>query len=84
MKKYFVQCIDSNGDVTGSMNTMPEIAEMFGFRDCTDCDYRVFDISEFGRVRVIIHVGAVSAPFNHHKFLSMDGEVVYEGYSTEH
>jgi len=85
MKKYLVQT-RCDGEVSGSMNAPAEIIEMFGFADCTGCEYEVFDVSdEFGKVVKLEYIPAVSAPFNYHTFVSSaTGEVVFEGYSTEH
>ena len=85
MKRYFVQMMDPTGDVTLSVNTEPQILNFFGFRDCTDCEYTVFDADEFGKAVKIDHIPASSAPFNYHTFVNSEtGEVVFEGYSDEH
>lgn len=85
MMKYFVQTKYDDGEIGGSMNTAPQIIEMFGFRDCTDCEYQVYDVSEFGKVVELLHIPAISAPFNYHTFVSSrTGEVIFEGYSQEH
>lgn len=85
MKKYFVQTMFPDGEIGGSMNTAVEIISMFGFRDCTDCEFKVYDVSEFGKVVELEHWPAISAPFNYHRFVNPEsGEVVFEGYSPEH
>lgn len=48
MKKYFVQTQFPDGEVFGSMHTAGQIIELFGFRDCTDCEYIVYDIAICG------------------------------------
>ena len=84
-KKYLVQTMTEDGDVFSTMETIYEITEDFGFRDCTNYDFKLFDVSTFGEVVEIVHVPAVEAPFNYHLFInSKTGEVEYEGYSAEH
>ncbi len=85
MKKYLVQTRHDDGEVSGSMNAPAEIIEMFGFTDCTGCEYEVFDVSEFGKVVRLEYCPATSAPLNYHCFVSTaTGEVMFDGYSTEH
>lgn len=86
MKKYFVQTKYPDGEIGGSMHTAQQIIDMFGFRDCTDCEFEVFDITvAFGSMVRLIHEPAVSAPFNFHSFInSATNEVEFEGYSPEH
>lgn len=85
MKKYFVQQLDTDGVVSLSVNTANQIVDMFGFRDCSGCEYEVFAADEFGRVVRLYHVPAKVAPFNYHVFCNEEtGEVEIEGYSPEH
>lgn len=85
MTKYFVQQRDPDGEVSLSVNTSAQIIEMFGFRDCTDCDFEVFKSEEFGKVVRLEYVPPKGAPFNRHVFINSEtGEVEIEGESTEH
>lgn len=86
MKKYFVQTKYPDGEIGGSMNTSQQIIDMFGFRDCTDCDFEVFDITvAFGSMVRLIYEPATKAPFNFHRFISSaTNEIEFEGYSPEH
>lgn len=81
-EKYLVQT-NCDGEVSASMKTPTEIIEMFGFMDCSGCEYEVFDVSEFGAAIRLEHT--VSATPNYHIFASTTtGEVMFEGYSAEH
>ena len=85
MTKYFVQTQYPDGTVGISVNTDIQIIDMFGFRDCSDCEFEVFKSEEFGKVVKLYHVPAVKAPFNYHVFCNSEtGEVEFEGYSSEH
>lgn len=85
MKKYFVQIRYPDGDIGMDVCSAREIIEMFGFRDCTDCEYEVFDGTVLGSMIRLIHEPAVSAPFNYHQFInSATHEVEFEGFSKEH
>lgn len=83
--KYFVQQLDPDGVISLSVNTADQIIDMFGFRDCTDCEYEVFKADEFGKLVRLQHVPAMQAPFNWHTFINTEtGEVEFEGFSPEH
>jgi len=85
MKKYFVQTKHPDGEIDLSVNTAAQIIEFFGFRDCTDCEFEVFDGTVFGAMIRLIYEPAEHAPFNYHKFINpRTGEVLFAGYSTEH
>lgn len=85
MKKFFVQTKDCDGEVSLSINTGPQIVEMMGFRDCTDCEYEVFLAEKFGKAVKLEYIPRMSAPYNLHTFVNPEnGEVVIEGYSKEH
>lgn len=83
MKKYFVQQRDPDGVVTLSVNTDAQIIQMYGFRDCTDCEYEVYVADEFGKVVKLEH--SYGKRPNYHYFSRTDtGEVEFEGESPEH
>lgn len=82
--KYLVQCKYPDGSVSCGMYSDIRIIEMFGFRDCTDCEYEVYDVSRFGTVKKLIYKPATQAPFNYHEFCDTDGTVLLSGYSPEH
>ena len=85
MKKYFVQTKHPDGEIDLSVNTAGQIIEFFGFRDCTDCEFEVFDGTVFGSMTRLIYEPAVSAPFNFHRFInSATKQVEFEGFSKEH
>lgn len=85
-KKYFVQTKYPDGELGGSMNTASQIIDMFGFRDCTDCDFEVFDITvAFGSMVRLIYEPATKAPFNYHRFINSATKYIeFEGFSPEH
>mgnify|MGYP007098662163 CR=1 FL=1 len=85
MRKFFVQQMSPDGEVSLSVNTANQIVEMMGFRDCTDCDFEVFSGNEFGKVVKLEYIPSVEAPHNLHIFKDpTTGEDVIKGYSTEH
>lgn len=85
IKKYFVQTRYPDGEIGGGMRTKYQIIDMFGFRDCTDCEFEVYDVSEFGKVVKLEDMPANHTPCNYHCFCNTEtGEVVFEGYSSEY
>lgn len=85
MKEYFIQTRHPDGKIESGIGASNQIIYMFGFRDCTDCEFEVYDVSEFGKVVKLEHKPATQAPFNYHSFINTEtGEVEFEGYSPEH
>ena len=85
MKLYLVQEKLPDGEMFAKMKPATEIINDFGFRDCTDAEYEVYDVSEFGKIIKLEHWPAISAPFNYHRFVNPESrKVVFEGYSPEH
>lgn len=85
MGEFILQTRYPDGTVSVSVEREAHIIERYGFRDCTDCDFEVFASVGFGEIRKLEYVPAMSAPFNFHQFIDpVTGEVVFEGYSTEH
>lgn len=85
MKKYIVQTRYPDGEISLSVNHPAAIIDMFGFRDCTDCEFEVFDGSIFGSMVRLIEEPIVSSPFYFHRFInSATHEVEFEGFSKEH
>lgn len=85
MKKFFVQELHDNGEVVGSVNTAHEIVTFLGFRDCTNCEYEVYDFSEFGKVVKLEEDANIGWPSNYHRLVNpFTHEIVIEGYSAEH
>lgn len=82
--KYLVQCQYPDGSISCEMCSDVQIIEMFGFRDCTDCEYEVYDVSRFGAAEKLVHKPAMEAPFNYHEFCDSHGTVLFSGYSSEH
>lgn len=84
-KKYFVQTLYPDGTVDGGMHTAGQIIDMFGFRDCTDCEFEVYEIGTFGSMIRLVYEPADSAPFNFHRFINSATKMVeFEGCSKEH
>lgn len=83
-KLFFLQIAHPSGEISLAVKTDDEIIEAFGFRDCTDCDYRVFRAKEFGVVEPLRHIPADHALFNYHKFVDSHGVVVFAGFSAAH
>lgn len=83
--KFFVQQKSQDGEVDLSVNTGNQIVEMMGYRDCTGCEFEVYAADEFGEAVKLEYIPSVKAPYNRHVFINPNnGEVVIEGYSTEH
>ena len=83
--KFFVQQKSPDGEVSLSVNTGGQIVEMMGYRDCTGCEFAVYVADEFGEAVKLEYIPRVKAPYNRHVFVNPNnGEVVIEGYSTEH
>lgn len=84
-KCYLLQERLPDGSASGTVCAPGPIIRAFGFRDCTDSEYEVYEISEFGRVTKLEHEATVTAPFNYHKFINPEtGEVAFDGYSPVH
>ncbi len=88
MKKYLLQTLrhddTGSGQPSVTLATAQQIIEAYGFADCSGDEHAVFDISVFDRAERLTHVPAVTAPFNNHKFVNSEGEVIFDGFSTEH
>ena len=84
MKKYFVQQKGPDGEVTGCMVNAQGVIDMFGFRDCSGCEFEVYDIGKFGELEKLTHIPATSAPFNFHQFNRSNGKIAIAGFSPEH
>ena len=86
MKEFLLQVKYPDGEISSSVQPEVVIINRFGFSDCEpDVEYEVFDLSDFGHPVRLEHIPAMSAPFNHHVFISTEtGEVMIEGYSPEH
>lgn len=83
--QYLVQTKHPDGSVTADFMFPSAIIDIFGFRDCTDCEHEVFDVSQFGKIIKIEHEPATSAPFNYHRFVNTEtGDTEFEGSSLEH
>lgn len=85
MKNYLVQAKYPDGEIEAYMRNAYAICDMFGFRDCTDCEYEVFDVSEFGKVVRLEHNYPCLPNCTVHEFINTEtGEVEFEGVSAEH
>lgn len=85
MKKYFVQTKYPDGEISGGMHTPQQIIDMFGFRDCSGCEFEVYDVSEFGKIVKLEEQGDIMSPSNYHRLTNiLTEDTVIEGYSPEH
>lgn len=85
MKQYLVQIMEEDGAVAVAIKSANQILEMYGHRDCSGEDYKVYDVSEFGEVRELEYKPSMDGPCNYHTFVYFDtDEVAFSGFSTEH
>lgn len=81
--KFFVQCEHPDGSVTCGMYTGPQVIEMMGYRYITDCEYKVYDVSQFGEVEMLTCVQPVSPTSNFYDFRNKQGDSLISGYFPE-
>lgn len=84
--EYFVQCKYPDGDVNGGMFTEQQIIDMFGFRDSTDCEYEVYDVTRFGDVEKLEHRQDSFREPLYHRFVStrFGTQTVFSCFRQEH
>ena len=86
MKQYLVQ-IKSDDEVINS--SLMKSNEIISRQDATDYTYetlQVYDISEFGKVKPLKIFGCWHDPKNplYIKVVDENGNVVFDGYGTDH
>ncbi len=80
---YLVQAQYPDGSTNAMMKPEGQIIRDLGYRDCSDTEYEVYDVSSFGKIVKLEEV-AGSQP-NHHCLVNPEtGETVIEGFSPEH
>ena len=81
MEKYLVQRIIDDESCAALM-TKAALISYIDMDDCHGEDYRIFDVSEFGKVKELKYVG-----WQPHCLIELedaDGNVVVSGYGTDH
>lgn len=84
MKEYLLQIRYDDGSVGATMAAPSAIINKYGFRDCSNEEYEVYDVSEFGKIVKLMHFTVPGHP-NWHRFV-VPGEIIpaFEGFSPEH
>lgn len=84
-KLYLLQERRVDGSAVPTICTPGNVIRAYGFQDCTDAEYEVFEISVFGEVTKLEHEAQTQPPFNYHRFINTKtGEVAFDGFSPEH
>ena len=81
MEKYLVQRI-IDGESHAELMTKAALINYIDMDDCHGEDYKVFDMSEFGKVKELEYVG-----WQPHCLIELkdaNGNVVVSGYGTDH
>lgn len=81
MEKYLVQRI-IDGESHAELMTKAALINYIDMDDCHGEDYKVFDVSEFGKVKELEYVGW--QPHCLIKLKDANGNVVVSGYGTDH
>lgn len=81
MNSFLVQK-QSDGEVYGRIYTEIQLIDYISISDCSDEEYRVFDITVFGEVREIFYKGW--QPGCLIEFTDDSGKTVVRGYGTDH
>lgn len=84
-KYYLVQARYPDGSTGSMLKPAAQIVRDLGFRDCSDTDYEVFDVSEYGKVVKLQDATTFNAAPNYHCLINPEnGAIVIAGYSPEH
>ena len=81
MKKYLVQR-NIDGEIYPNLMTEKELIDYIDMDDCHDEEYKVFDVSEFGKIKELHYAG-----WKPHCLIELhdkDGNIVVSGYGTDH
>lgn len=81
MKSFLVQKRSDSG-VNGGIYTEAQLISYISMSDCSDEEYRLFDISVFGEVREIFYKGW--QPGCLIELADGSGKTVVHGYGIEH
>lgn len=81
MKKYLVQRI-IDGESYAEPMTKAALINYINMDDCHGENYKVFDVSEFGKVKELEYVGW--QPYCLIELKDANGNVVISGYGTDH
>lgn len=81
MAKYLVQR-DNGDEQWASLMTVGELVDYVDMSDCHDESFEVYDVSTFGQIRKLKYKGW--QPGCLIQFVDADGNVVIEGYGTDH
>lgn len=86
-KRYLVQTRDADGNISVGIYSAQAITNLHGFRDCSGCDYEVFDVQHYGKViRLEEQCDSFGEP-NYHRFClpkELGGATVFSGFSPVH
>lgn len=81
MKKYLVQRMVED-EFWSTLMTENELIDYIDMDDCHGEDYKIFDISEFGKIKELRYAG-----WKPHCLIELhdaDGNIVVSGYGTDH
>ena len=81
MHKFLMQKVIDN-EVCGSIYTENELIAYIDMDDCSDEEYRIYDISVFGEVKELFYRGW--QPNCLIEIIDGDGTIVASGYGTDH
>lgn len=84
--KYFVQCKHPDGEISCGMFTEQQIIDMYGMRDCTGCEYTVYDVSCFGNAERLMHLSDSFKEPLYHRFVktTFPRTTVFSGFHKGH
>lgn len=81
MRKFLLQQI-INGSVCQSVYSEEQLIMYLDMSDCYDWEYRIFDVTDFGKVKEVFYNGWL--PDRLIKITDSEGNVVVSGYGTDH
>lgn len=70
------------GEVCAKIYTETELISYLNMSDCSDEEYRIYDISTFGEVKEVFYKGW--QPNCLIEVIDSDGNIIVRGYGTEH
>lgn len=81
MRCFLVQkCYEA--DVCGTIYTENELISFINMSDCSDEEYRIYDISVFGNVREVHFMGWKYGGLI--EIADSNGNIIVSGYGTDH
>lgn len=81
MEKYLVQRMIDD-ELCAVLMTKKELIDYIDMDDCHGEEYKVFDVSEFGKIKELHYVGW--QPQCLIELKDADGNIVVSGYGTDH